>query len=301
MKGWVRTVSGDVTPDELGRVDVHEHLLMATPALPGEELTDVEAATAEAQLVRGAGIDTVVELTTLGLGRDPQGLRAIADASGLRIVMATGVQHDGHHPFDDPLRDWSLETLVDRMAADVEAGTGGVRCGMLKVGTSYWSISPFERRNLEAAAEVHSRTGAPITCHLELGTAALEVVAFLAERGVAPDRVILAHVDRNPDPGLHLELASAGAYLGYDGWGRTRHNPDSLLLDCLLTVVESGAAERIVLGADTARASSLRSRGGLPGMDYLPRRVVPRLRAIGGGSLVEMIMVANPARVLALS
>ena len=75
MRGSVRTVAGDVDPGELGRVDVHEHLLMATPALPGEEMTDPEAASAEARLVREAGIDTVVELTTLGLARDPEGLR----------------------------------------------------------------------------------------------------------------------------------------------------------------------------------------------------------------------------------
>ncbi len=297
----MRTVSGDVGPAELGRVDVHEHMLMATPALPGEEMTDVEAATAEARLVREAGIDTLVELTTLGLGRDPEGLRTVSEASGLRIVMATGVQHDGHHPPGDPIRAWSQEALVDRMTADIETGTAGVRCGMLKVGTGYWSITPFDRRNLEAAAEVHRRTGAPITCHLELGTAALEVVAFFVERGVAADRLILAHIDRNPDPGLHLELASAGAYLSYDGWTRTRHYPDSLLLDCLVSVAESGGAERILLGSDTARASSLRSQGGLPGMDYMPRRVVPRLDGLGGYSLVETILVANPARVLTLS
>ena len=45
--------------------------------------------------------------------------------------------------------------------------------------------------------------------------------------------VALAHVDRNPDPGLHAELAAAGAYLGYDGFARSQRWPDSVLLECL--------------------------------------------------------------------
>ncbi len=297
----VRTVTGDVEPERLGRVDVHEHLLMTTPALPGpgEALTEVADAVAEAALVRAAGIDALVELTTPGLGRDPAGLRVVSERTGLRIVMATGVQQDAHHPPGDPLRDATLEQLADRMTADLSEGVDGVRAGMLKVGTGHWSISALERRNLEAAAEAHRRTGAPVTCHLELGTAALEVLELLTDLGVAPDRVVLAHLDRNPDPGLHLEVTSAGAYAGYDGWARPKHFPDSTLLDCLLTVAAGGGAARIVLGGDIARRSSLRSRGGLPGMDYIPRRVLPRLRAQGGEALERLLLVENPARVLA--
>jgi phosphotriesterase-related protein len=137
-----------------------------------------------------------------------------------------------------------------------------------------------------------------VVCHLELGSAALEVLEALGAAGVAPERVTLAHADRNPDPGLHAELAAAGAYLSYDGWARPQYFPDSTLLACLVAVAEAGGAERIVLGGDMARARSLRAYGGLPGLDYLPRRVVPRLRALGGEELVERVLVTNPARFL---
>ena len=67
--------------------------------------------------------------------------------------------------------------------------------------------------------------------HLEHGSAAWEVLETLAEEGLSADRVILAHADRNLDPGLHAELTLAGSYLGYDGMARHREAPDSAILD----------------------------------------------------------------------
>lgn len=60
----------------------------------------------------------------------------------------------------------------------------------------------------------------------------------LESAGVPANRVVLAHLDRNPDPGLHAELAATGAYLGYDGAARAKYWPDSVLLNCLTEVAE---------------------------------------------------------------
>lgn len=309
----VRTVLGDLDPGELGRTDVHEHLLMRSPLLPGEELDDPGRSAAEATELRRAGIDALVELTTIGLGRDPEGVAEIASRSGLNIVLATGVHREAHYPHDHWLRRLDPERLTDLFVKDLTEGCDGpdheesrrrptaVRAGVIKVGAGYWSISAFERKTFEAAGEAHRLTGAPVVCHLELGTAATEVLEALGEAGVAPERVTLAHADRNPDPGLHLELASAGAYLGYDGMARPKYWPDSALLGCLLEVASEGGGGRILLGGDVARRSSLRSYGGMPGLSYLPRRFVPRLQREGGEDLVRRILTENPARFLAFS
>jgi 5-phospho-D-xylono-1,4-lactonase len=309
----VRTVLGDIDPRDLGKTDVHEHLLMHSPLLRGEELDDLEKSTQEAVELRQTGIDALVELTTIGLGRVPRGVADIAAHSGLHIVLATGIHREAHYPPEHWVHRTATEELAELFLRDITEGCDGtdysgpreqptrIRAGVIKVGAGYWSISPLERRVFEAAGEAHRGTDAPVACHLELGTAAWEVLEALEAAGIAPERIMLAHVDRNPDPGLHAELAAAGAYLGYDGMARFKYWPDSVLLDCLLRVASQGGADRLLLGGDVARRTAFRSYGGLPGMAYLPQRFVPRLAEMGGEELVRRVLINNPARFLAFA
>jgi phosphotriesterase-related protein len=267
---------------------------MRSPLLRGEELDDREKSTREAVELRQAGIDALVELTTIGLGRDPPGVAGIAAHSGLHIVLATGIHREAHYPPEHWVHRTAPEELAELFMRDIAEGCETtdqcsgpreqptqIRAGVIKVGAGYWSISPLERRVFEAAGEAHRGTDAPVACHLEFGTAAWEVLEALEAAGIAPERIMLAHVDRNPDPDLHAELAAAGAYLGYDGMARFKYWPDSILLDCLLRVASQGGADRLLLGGDVARRTAFRSYDGLPGMAYLPRRFVPRLAEMG--------------------
>jgi 5-phospho-D-xylono-1,4-lactonase len=65
-------------------------------------------------------------------------------------------------------------------------------------------------------------------------------------------------------------------------------------------VVEVGDPTRLLLGGDVARRSRYRAYGGLPGLDYLPERFLPRLRAAVGPDVVAAMLVDNPARLLTL-
>jgi phosphotriesterase-related protein len=117
---------------------------------------------------------------------------------------------------------------------------------------------------------------------------------------VAPHRIILAHLDRNPDAELHAEIAARGAYLEYDTMGRTKYRPDSELLDLIERVVEAGHLPRVLLGQDMGRRSMLRAYGGGPGMRYLMETFVPRLRRRIGHEATDAILIANPARAFAI-
>jgi len=122
------------------------------------------------------------------------------------------------------------------------------------------------------------------------------VLDLLDEHGVRPGRVVLAHVDRNPDAGLHVELASRGAFLGYDGPARARSATDATILRCLAEVAAAGHADSVLLGGDVARASRYVSYGGMPGLGYLGRRFVPRLRALVGDDVTDRVLESNPQR-----
>jgi 5-phospho-D-xylono-1,4-lactonase len=289
----IRTIRGDISPGELGPCDAHEHLFLVTPAQLGDEYADVEKAIEEARTIAAAGARALVDWTPIGLGRDLDGLRAVSEAASLHVVAATGLHRDVHYAADDPVRSESVDVLADRLVADLQ------RCGIIKIGASYHVITPFEAKAFAAAAAAHERVGAPVCVHTEHGTIGLAIVERLGELGVEPERVVLAHVDRNPDPAEHAETAATGAWLQLDGPGRTKYWPDSTILGLIAELVERGHADRLLLGGDTGRRSMLRAYGGGPGMDYLFARFKPRLERELGTELSERIFVANPARAFA--
>ena len=293
MAEVIRTIRGDIAPAELGPCDAHEHLFLVTPAQPGDEYTDVSKAIEEATTLHDAGARALVDWTPIGLGRDLDGLRAVSEAVGLHVVAATGLHREVHYEADDPLRAESEEALAARFAADLE------RCGVIKIGAGYHTITPFEANAFAAAASAHAQVGAPVCVHTEHGTMGLAIVERLRGLGVSPGRVILAHLDRNPDPGEHAETAATGAWLQLDGPARTKYWPDSTILGLIAELAERGHADRLLLGGDTGRRSMLRAYGGGPGMDYLFARFKPRLERELGDELSEQIFVANPARAFA--
>ena len=292
----VRTVRGDIAPGELGPCDAHEHLFLETPIQPGDDFTEVDKAVEEARTLVAAGARSLVDWTPIGLGRSLDGLREVSEATGLHVVGATGLHRDAHYAADDPLRAEPVERLAEAFVVDLSAP---VPAGVIKVGASYHVVKPFEQKAFEAAAEAHRRTGAPVCVHTEHGTMGLALVELLAGLGVPAGSVVLAHLDRNPDPGEHSETAAAGAWLQLDGPGRTKYHPDSTILSLIAALAERGFGGRILLGGDTGRRSMFRAYGGGPGLDYVFARFKPRLERELGGELAEQIFVTNPARAFA--
>ena len=301
MTGVVRTVLGDIRPGDLGVTDYHEHLFQVTPVLAGEELDDETASEAEAAQLKAAGANAVVEATPVDLGRRPDAVARIAERTGLHIVHVTGAHRENHYARGSRMLGESVPQLAARFRRELLEGMDGttVRAGVVKAGAGLWSLTEFERRVLTAAGQLTAETGAPLMVHLEHASAAHEVLDALAAEGCPEDRVALAHVDRNPDPGLHLELTSRGAFLGYDGAARHQRWPDSVLVECLAAVVAGGGGGNLLLGGDVARRSRYLAYGGMPGLRYLFDRFVPRLRRAVGDEAVDAVLGANPARWLA--
>ncbi|MDJ0336692.1 aryldialkylphosphatase [Cryobacterium sp. PH31-O1] len=313
MTAVVRTVLGDTDPAQLGVLDYHEHLFQSSPLLQGDELNDERASGDEAASLYESGVASMIEATPTGLERNVEAVARISARTGLAIVHTTGAHHAGHYAEDDPLHSLSATQLAALFTNDIRAGMTNddgtpaltpqgkpIRAGIAKAGIKYWSIGSFESRVIEAVAATSAATGCAIMVHLDFGSATHEVLDRIAELGVDPSRVVLAHIDRNLDAGLHSSLAERGAYLGYDGMARHREAPDSAILDCLVAAVDAGAAPRIMLGGDVARSSRYLAYGGMPGLRYLPDRFLPRLAERVTPAAYELMTVTNGARLLAL-
>lgn len=312
VEGQVLTVGGLMPATGLGVTDAHDHLFLRTPALAGQAFDDVDRAIEEAREGRTTGLGALVEMTPIGCGRRPERMRAVSAATGLAIVAATGYHRDAHYPPGHWVYDEPVTGLAERIVADIERGMhpsdwddpdaslDPARAGAIKAGASYQRISRHERRRLEAAAIGSRRTGAAILVHTEVGTCGHAVIDALEAAGVAAERIILAHLDRNPDLELHEEIAGRGVTLEYDTVGRIKYRPDSELLELIEAMVALGHLDRLVLGLDLGRRDYLRSYEGGPGLRYLMATFVPRLRRRIGDEAVDRILIANPARAFAL-
>ncbi|MEU5434217.1 phosphotriesterase [Streptomyces sp. NPDC020719] len=284
----VRTVRGDVPATELGVVDSHDHLFIRSPQLPGKELDDVREAGARLAAFRDLGGGTVIQWTPHGMGRKADQLPTLSERLGVHVVAATGM-HQAAHYFPESLAALrgSLAGLFVREITEGIHGSG-VRAGLIKVAGGFHGLDEHARLTMRAAAKAHRRTGAAIAVHLELGTGALDVLDLLCgELEVAPDRVILGHLNRSPDFTAHRQAAEAGAYLAFDGPSRANHATDWRMPDAIGALADAGHADRLLLGGDTVTPDT-------PGMPHLLRRVRPRLELTLGKELVERILIGNP-------
>ncbi|MCK9911467.1 phosphotriesterase-related protein, partial [Microbacteriaceae bacterium K1510] len=82
----------------------------------------------------------------------------------------------------------------------------------MKFGTGYNRITPLEEKTLRAVARAHHETKAPVHSHTEAGTMALEQIELLRSENVDLRNVSFGHMDRNPDPYYHEQVARTGAY-----------------------------------------------------------------------------------------
>ncbi|MFK0098122.1 phosphotriesterase [Streptomyces sp. NPDC091040] len=293
MVAAVRTVLGDIAPGELGICDAHDHLFLRSPMLPGQELDDPESAAGRLRAFHALGGRAVVQWTPHGMGRGAGALAELSRATGTHVVAATGLHQAAHYPPEllDRIRDDLAALFVAELTEGI--GTTGVRAGLIKVAGAFHTLDAHARLTMTAAAGAHHRTGAPIAVHLELGTAALDVLELLCgELGVPPHRVILGHLGRSPDGAVQREAARAGAFLAFDGPSRANHATDWRLPEELAELAGAGFTGQLLLGGDTTVPET-------PGMPFLLRRLRPRLEEVLGAEAMETVLVANPARAFA--
>ncbi len=312
----VRTVLGDVPAAELGVTYAHEHLVIdvGRPTVQEPEflLNDVEKLTTELRDAAAHGLRTAVDAMPADAGRNVLHLAELSRRTGVHIVAPTGLHHDRYYgpahwsarAADEELAILFVADIVDGIDANDYSGPlvsrTPHRAGIIKVAGSAGGPSDRDARVMRAAAAAHRATGAPILTHCEHGTGALEQVQILANAGVAPERVILSHVDKVGDRGYHRELLASGATAEYDQafrWGDAENGT----LRLLEQMAEDGLADRIVLGMDAARSRYYRAYGGAPGLAYLLTDFSAAMEARGlGAAFRQQLFVTTPARVLAL-
>lgn len=321
---FVRTVSGDIDPSEMGVTYAHDHIYCIPQLWKEKGDTDLlldspEASQAELELFAKAGGRTIYDATAIDYGRDVGTVKRIAEAAGVQVIATAGfnkaVMWPGQMPgkgmtFNQWIASQSRDALARHVVAEVTEGMDGtdVRGGVVKFGTGYNTMNESEIKILLAVLDAHKETGAPIHSHTELGTMALEQLDLVKAEGVDPARLTIAHLDRNPDPWLHRKVAETGVFFSFDGITRVKYYSEDVRTRCILDLVRWGHEDQIMVGGDIARRTMFASygEGGL-GMGFILEKWKPRFieeageAGFDGEKLVHKFFVENPQRAFAFT
>lgn len=314
---FIRTVLGDIDPDDLGPTYAHEHLVIGQSRVvelnPDFLLDDVDKAVAELEPARELGLAAIVDATPCGFGRNPLKLADASRRSGVHVVAGTGLHLAQWYLPGGWTEHESVEQLAARFEADITDGidaadySGDVvertehRAGVIKIAGSA-ELTDRERRVYEAAAIAHARTGCPILTHCTDGLGAIEQVALLGELGVRTGHVTLSHTDKVVDRGYHREILATGASVEYDQGFRWKPDVDNGTLTLLAWMLEDGFDDEVMLGLDAARQGYWTTYGGTPGWTFLLGEFAERMQVRGITADVQRaIFVTNPARAFAFA
>jgi phosphotriesterase-related protein len=258
---------------------MHEHVFILSPEITdnypevwGDEAKREADAIARLNELKSRGVDSIVDLTVIGLGRYIPRIARIAAATDINIVVATGVYTYNDVPmyfhFTGPgsqLGD--AEPMVDMFVRDIEHGIAdtGVKAAILKCATDEPGVTPGVERVLRAVAKAHRRTGAPISTHTHAATRrGLEQQQIFADEGVDLSRVVIGHSGDTTDLAYLEELIGNGSYIGMDRFGADVYLPFEDRVNTVTRMCERGHADKMVLSHDAACF-----------IDWLPEEVVP--------------------------
>ena len=316
MSTRVDTVRGPLSAAELGVTLMHEHVFVLSPEIIanypegwGEEDVREQQAVDKLNALKAAGVDTIVDLTVIGLGRYIPRIQRVAMRTDLQIVVATGVYTYNDVPmyfhFSGPGTDMDgPEPMVEMFVRDITEGIAGtgVKAAILKCATDEPGLTPGVERVLRAVAVAHRATGVPISTHTHARTRrGLEQQRVFAEEGVDLTRVIIGHSGDTTDLDYLEELIAAGSYIGMDRFGLDNILGFEDRVDTVARMCARGHAHKMVLAHDASCHIDWLPESALPivlpnwHFQHIHNDVLPALRERGvTEEQITTMLVDNP-------
>lgn len=313
----VNTVSGPISPEQVGIANMHEHLVWANSGWQyspeanllfnhPEVFSKLYDTLTE---YKNAGGNTIVDCSGIGMGRDVDLYAALSRASGVNIVACTGFwAQENTVPYFlskdiDYLQDLFIKELIHGM------GTTNVKAGFIKVGNGKEGITPFEERTYRAAARASRATGAAVITH-GINFAMQQVEIFLEEK-VDPERVVISHCDAAYNLNLERdkEIARKGFYVGYDHIGyEPEWSPmpyamsDTKRMELCKAFIDAGYAKNLIISCDAEPCAVGWGNKGMErmhGYAHLLSKFVPRLKESGiSEETIQLLLIETPKKLL---
>lgn len=307
---YVQTATGPVDAGQLGFALAHEHLLVGSagvfegfPFLFDREGTRAQVVR-ELREARAGGVDTIIDLTTLDLGRDVELAADASRESGVHVVVATGLWLDVPRFFWDRGPDLLAHVFI----REIEEGIAetGIRAGVIKVANDTEGVTVQGELVLRAAARACIATNAPISTHQwapeQVGMRQVEI---FEDEGVDMSRVCIGHSADTTDVEYLVRLLERGVFLSMDRYpGREGRPSWRQRNETVKALTDRGYRDRLMLGHDYAPAPVLAgqeppARHEPTGYLFLTTTGIPGLREMGvSEDAIRAMTVDVPRRFL---
>ena len=308
---FVRTILGDITPEQMGLTYSHEHIIIEesypTVENPLFLLNDVEKVSAELKRLYAHGGRTMVDTMPANCGRNVLKLAEVSRRTGVHIVAPTGVHLEIYYPPHHWRYTYSEDQLAQLFIEDIEIGIDKYdyngplvertlhKAGLIKLATGDAPITAHQEKIFRAVAHAHQATGVPILTHTNYGKHAITQAEMFEKLGADLSHVVISHVDRYKDIGYHRALLQTGVKVEYDSafrWKEGEENWTYTLLKALLPEFP----DQIVMGMDAARHTYWQSYGGKPGLNFLLTTFKEELEKMELFHFYDNIFYSNPAQ-----
>jgi len=306
----INSVSGPLDTADLGFTLMHEHILMLSPGVKenfavfdrGAEMANAVQRLKE---VQDRGVKTLVDLT-VGNWRDIPFVKEAVAASGMQVIVATGVYWEVPYYFKAQ-SGRSIEHIADLFTRDITDGImdTGVKAGVIKCATDEPGVTPDVERILRAAAKAHRATGVHISTHTHAASeVGLKQQDIFEDEGVDLGRVVIGHSGDTEDTAYLQKLCDRGSLIGMDRFGLDLFLTTPQRVATIQKMCELGYANKMVLSHDAACHIDwvdppLREKL-LPkwNFNHIPDDVLPALREAGvSEDDIAAMTVDNPRRV----
>jgi len=306
----INSVLGLLDTADLGFTLMHEHLLVSSagltqnyPELLGDGFMD-RIVNRLSQAKEG-GIDTIVDATTLDLGRDITVLAEASHRSGVNIIAVTGWWLDIPRFLDGVSADQFAQLFIREIQEGI-AGTN-IKAGILKSASDISGVTPREEAVLRGVAQAHLQTNVPIMLHsYSPGQVGRQQLAILKEEGVDLRRVKMDHSNDTTDVEYLTWLLEQGCYLGMDRYPGRNTSPLART-KTMKALIDAGYGERLLpshdwssvwVAADAPLISQEEREARNPyGYLYMKKVVFPQLREMGvPEETMNSLCVDNPRR-----
>ena len=341
----IQTVRGNIKPEDLGVTLMHEHTFWDQGCYRNEQPEEItqraflqskvsiemlgklhynmhqhwdnvindcpETSISEMNEFKYAGGHSIVDVTTHGISRDTKAIRRVAAATGLNIIVGTGLYVQQSRP--KAMQEMTPTQLTDLFIKEGTVGDeNGVVSGIIgEIGISDETLPPVDVTLLKIVSKVQKETGLSVMIHPPFFEQKCHAILDILEKeGADLQRVIIAHIDPQcEDIDYMVSLAERGVCLEFDQFGMEfpctlekyvrRWLPNDIQrIRGIAGLIDKGHVERVVMSQDICFKAMLKKYGGV-GYSHILENIVPSMRDEGiTNDQIKTIMVDNPMRLL---